>query len=457
VPTLQQHILDASWDPSKASKPLTAIMFVIYNLAITPMSSDDCQMFFGETKDTLLTRYRASTVRALIETDLLTTRKLMTLQALVLFLFTDPESELTCNLTSVAISLGQKMGLNRENHDPRIKFFEKEMGIRLWWQLRCLSSRSRAFANPSMKPLPPCEFGDIRLPLNVNDADLHPDMVDPPVEHNGPTEMLCVMMKFEFLNWIQSSPKASKVFNQSVQSPVRYDMSMELEDETISELEGVYHEKCFKNWDKNIPLHSLTYAIANFTVSRLRFKAHHPRNRTSVNGGEVYMNRDESDILFDSALAALEMVDMSIRGKLSSHLFVHMTFTFQLDTYIYVISDLRRRCSGDRVALAWRLVEDLFCEHPELIDEADNTYFVALGDLTLEAWEARIKKSAYGQHIAEFNVTPKFIQLLWDKREAANEEQVMIPIVQDPNSFNGLELMEDSDLNWEYWNEFLRI
>jgi len=68
------------------------------------------------------------------------------------------------------------------------------MRIRLWWQLRCLDSRSRAMAG--MKPLPSFEFGDVRLPLNVNDTDLHRDMVEPPIEHNGPTEMLCVLIKF---------------------------------------------------------------------------------------------------------------------------------------------------------------------------------------------------------------------------------------------------------------------
>jgi len=87
-------------------------MFAIYNLAITPMSSDDCQASFGESRDTLLTRYRAATVRALVVADFLTTRELEVLQALILFLFADPESELTCTLIGAAIRLGQKMGLN---------------------------------------------------------------------------------------------------------------------------------------------------------------------------------------------------------------------------------------------------------------------------------------------------------------------------------------------------------
>jgi hypothetical protein len=457
VPTLQQRILDASWNPSKASKSLTAIMFAIYHLAIAPMSSDDCQASFGETRDTLLTRYRAATVRALVETNFLTTREVEVLQALVLFFFADPGSELTCTLGGAAIRLGQKMGIHQESADPKISFFEKEMRIRLWWQLRCLDSRSRAFSTPGMRPLPPSEFGDVRLPLNVNDADLHPDMVEPPIEHNGPTEMLCVLMKFEVLGWLRSSPKAAKVFDNIVQDPTKSKISMDMEDETINELEAVLKKKYLRSWDNNIPLYSLTRAVASFVLSRMRFKVHHPRGRAAASGGEIYMTREESDVVFESALTALEMVDMSIHGKLSSHLFTHMTFTYELDAYIYVISDLRRRFLGDRVALAWRLVEDLYNEHPALINDTKNTFFVALCNLTLEAWEARSKELARRQDSMESKVTPQFVQLLLDQRGNVDDFRVQVSSVSDPHSFNSLVFTDDLELNWEYWNDFLRI
>jgi hypothetical protein len=456
VPTLQRRILDASWDPANVSKPLTAILFAIYTLAVTSVSSDDCQASFGETRGTLLTRYRAATVRALIATDFLTTREFEVLQAFFLFLLADPESELTSTLTGAAIRLGQKMGLHRENTHPKISFFEKEMRVRLWWQLHGLDSRSRAVSTPGMKLLP-SEFGDVRLPLNINDADLHPDMTEPPIEHTSPTEMLCVLIKFEVFNWLRSSPTAAKVFEDIFQGPVRGKMSMELKDEVINKLEAIYQEKYFRNWDKRIPLHGLTHAMANLAVARMRFKVHHPRGRAAVSCGEVYMTREESDMLFDSAVISLEMVDVGIHSKFSSHLFTHMTSKFQIDAYIYVISDLRRRCSGDRVALAWKLVEYLYNEHPELIDDAENTFFVALGDLTLEAWEARRKELVRGQGVRESDVTPQFIQLLWDKRQNGNEESVQMPTVPDPHGLDSLGLTDENDLDWEYWNDFLRL
>ncbi|KAK9797633.1 putative Zn(2)-C6 fungal-type domain-containing protein [Seiridium cardinale] len=454
APTLQQRILEASWDIPKASKSLTAIMFAIYTLAITPMTSDDCKTSFGESRDILLMRYRAATVQALLAAEFLTTKELEVLQALVLFLLADPESEMTCVLAGSAMKIGQRMGLYRENTNPRMPFFEKEMRIRLWWQLRCIDSRSGTLCTPGTSPPLESEFGDIRLPLNVNDVDLHPDMVDPPIEHDGPTEMLCVLLKFEVFNWLRHSLKASKVFDNIIHGPARNKMSVSLQDgkDAIDELEELYQTKYIRNCDEHIPLHGLTHTIANLSLARMRFKIHHPRWRAAADGGEIHMTREESDMLFNSAVDSLHFVDVGLRSKFSSHLFTHMTFRFQLDAYIYVISDMRRRSCGDRVAIAWNLVEQLYNENPELINDDDNTFFIALGDLTLEAWETRRKELVDGQSARKFDLMPQFIQLLWDKREDRD-----VNLIQIPSGLDVLGLADNVDLNWEYWNDFLQL
>ncbi|KAI0121110.1 hypothetical protein BJ170DRAFT_145692 [Xylariales sp. AK1849] len=459
APTLQQRILEASWDTSKASKSLTAIMFVIYTIAVTPMSSNDCQTSFGEAKDVLLVRYRAATVRALLKADFLRTRELEVLQAFVLFLLADPESELTSILAGAAMKLGQRMGLHRHNTDARISFFEKEMRIRLWWQLRCIDARSRAVCTPGSSPPLESEFGDVRLPLNVNDTDLHPDMVDPPIEHNSPTEMLCVLLKLEVFNWLRSSLKAAKVFDNIIHGPAGGKMSVGLEDgkQAINELEEIYHNEYIRNCDPHIPLHSMARIIARLSLARMRFKLLHPRWRAAFGGREVHFTRDEMDILFDSAVSSLELVNEGLCNQFSSHLFTLMTFRFQLDACIYMISDLRSRTSGDRVAMAWKLVEDLYNGHPELIEDADNTFFVALGDLTLEAWEARRKVLVGNRGSREFVITPQFIRLLWDKKEKENQESSVIATVSSPLNFDCLGLTDEIDLNWDYWKDFLHL
>ncbi|KAK5240252.1 hypothetical protein LTS06_012519, partial [Exophiala xenobiotica] len=259
-------------------------------------------------------------------------------------------------------------------------------------------------------------------------------------------------------NWLRSSPTAAKVFGSIFQGSTKGDTSMQLQDDAVNELEAIYQEKFLRKCDRRIPLHALTYAMAKRGIARMRFKVHHPRARAAVNGGEVYTTREESDMLFESAVTSLEMVDVAIHSKLSSHLFAHMTTSkFQMDAYIYVISELRRRCSGYRVALTWKLVEDLFDEHPELIDDTENTFFAALGDLTLEAWESRRKELVQTQGVREIILTPRCIQLLWDKRQKGQELNVQLPTVLDPPGFDAIQWIDDRDVPWDYWNEFLQL
>ncbi|KAF7563735.1 hypothetical protein G7046_g384 [Stylonectria norvegica] len=455
VPTLQQRVLDASWDLSNVPKSLNTLLFAIYTLSVTSLTSEECQDCFGETRAVLITRYRTASLRAFVAADFLTTRDLEVLQALVLFLMADPESDLTSTLTSSAMIIGQKMGLDRENTDAGVSFFEKEMRIRLWWQLFGLNTRIRALSVMRAKPHV-ADFGNVRLPLNISDADLHPTMTEAPVEHQGPTEMMCVLVKFEVFNWLRSSPKAALVFENIFHGPMQGRSSLIIEDGAIDELEAHYKAKYFQVSDPRIPLHNLTYILATLAVCRMRFRVHHPRGRSLTSGGKEYATKAESDALFEAALTTVEMVDKGMSSKFSSQLFTHMTTKAQMDAYIYIICELQRRCSGDRVALAWRLVEAMFKENPEVIDDTENSFYVALGDLVLVAWEARKGELIREQQFMELDVTPQFVRQLWLKRH--DEQDDIVPLAPELGPFGSETLVSDgSDLYGDFWSSFLQF
>lgn len=75
---------------------------------------------------------------------------------------------------------------------------------------------------------------------------------------------------------------------------------------------------------------------------------------------------------------------------------------------------------------AWKLVEELYTEHPEVMSDTENALSRALGDLTLQAWEARRKELALDQ-----GVPPSFIQLLWSKRHDELEQSMQTPSAPD--------------------------
>lgn len=86
APTLQDKISEAAWAVESVAKPLEATMFAVYALAVASMKPTSCVQIFGEGKTVLVNRYRMGALRALSNTDLLSTRDLEVLQALTLIL-----------------------------------------------------------------------------------------------------------------------------------------------------------------------------------------------------------------------------------------------------------------------------------------------------------------------------------------------------------------------------------
>lgn len=167
------------------------------------------------------------------------------------------------------------------------------------------------------------------------------------------------------------------------------------------------------------------------------------------------MTPEESAILFNSAVTLLEMVDVGIHSKFSYHLFTHMTSTVPMDAYIYVISELRQRHSGNRVDLAWILVKNVYNEHPELIVDIENTFPGALGSLILEASEQHMLQHCYG---AEGSTgTPEFFRSLLSKRRHEAVGSTQVPLITDSHDTAGLVSTINNDIDWEYWNDFLRL
>uniref|UniRef100_A0A0B7K7M5 Zn(2)-C6 fungal-type domain-containing protein n=3 Tax=Bionectria ochroleuca TaxID=29856 RepID=A0A0B7K7M5_BIOOC len=457
VPTLQQRVLDASWDLASISKPFTAMLFAIYTLAVTSISDEECEASFQEKRLNLLMRYRTASIRALVAAEFLTTRDLEVLQAFVLFLFSDPESELTSTLTGAALRIGQKIGLHRPNN-PKVSFFENEMRIRLWWNLAGLDARSRGVHVRGMAPPPHREFGDVRLPLNVNDADLHPDMTEAPAQHDNPTEMICALVKFQVFEWGRTGSNGSKVFESMTHpsSTKKGIVSMELKEAAINEIEQAYR-RILQRSDKRIPLHQLAQTWATIIPARLRFKIYHPRLRPAAEDGTIYVTRKESDETFEAVLLALEMSELSLESVFATYLVIHLTFWFKMEAYVYVISELRQRCSGPRIDLAWRIIEKLFDNLPAVISEEDETFFSGLINLTLEAWEARRKELLTMSSSLEADLTPPFIRSLYDRRRERNEDGMSMAAVLDSHSLDGLGFMEGDAVDWQTWSDVFRF
>ncbi|CAK7199303.1 hypothetical protein SEUCBS139899_001979 [Sporothrix eucalyptigena] len=474
VPTLQPRVLEASADLESVPPSLSALLFSIYTLSMTSMTMQESETIFGENKIDLLMRYRVATLRALVAADFLVARDFEVLQAMVLYLVADPESELTGSLVGVAMRLGQRLGLHQAGSNTKLTVFDRELRIRVWWALCGVWARA-GLTHPTALKTALLELGDVRLPLNVNDADLHPDMTEAPVPSVAPTEMLCVLVKYEFTNWVRTSPATTQTFENIVRGnptdcPVEgkpgkkkadKDSPKSVEEDAVRRIEMVYDDKFLRRLDTRIPLHGLAQAMIRLALARMRFKLYHPRNlQPQSQPTHPFLTAPSACItiaptgrlttskLFDTAVCMLDMVDVSQRSGFAWHIFTYMTSTFQMDAYIYVASELRRRATGERVAVAWRLLEALYDEHPEIISGQGQhrAFYAAFSDLTLDAWatrEAALRKTGNDVTI------PVFIQQLRDTKEQKREDALST----HPYEASAEEL----DMGWTCWEEFLRL
>lgn len=110
------------------------------------------------------------------------------------------------------------------------------MRIRIWWQIQCLGARALQ-TSTGYVPLVQ-DIGNVRMPMNLNDSELHPNMVNSPSVHNGATEMIYCLMKYEGARWQQLARSAKKPpSNPSSTQPVG------LKDQAIRDLELAFEEK----------------------------------------------------------------------------------------------------------------------------------------------------------------------------------------------------------------------
>ena len=86
APTVHQRIMDTCWNLEHCSYSFHALLFAIYLLAVVSLSSEECVSIFGSDRSTLMARYGNAAWLSMLASNVLETRDLEVLQALVLFI-----------------------------------------------------------------------------------------------------------------------------------------------------------------------------------------------------------------------------------------------------------------------------------------------------------------------------------------------------------------------------------
>lgn len=354
IPTIEPTILAAASHLANLSKGFEALLFSIYYGAVTSVTAADCAVKFGEEKSILLARYRFAIEQALARANFLTTEEIIVLQAFVIFLIClrrNNDARVIWTLTGLIVRIAQTIGVHRDGSHFGLAPFEVEMRRRLWWQVCILDTR--ASEDHGCDPTIIEQAFDTKMPMNINDVDISPDMKEFPPERQGCTDMSFCLIRFEVANTFRrinyippGPPRACNEFFSNV--------TLQDKEKWITECHERLEERYLKHCDMSVPLFWVTATVARLMMSKMWLMVYHPFQRQD---GGASLPSETKEKLF---ITSLENIEYSLLLETESRT---MKWGWLFKTYMqwhalaFILSELCDRTTGDLVDRAWNAVE----------------------------------------------------------------------------------------------------
>ncbi|GKZ18025.1 hypothetical protein AbraIFM66951_006595 [Aspergillus brasiliensis] len=353
----RQLFTTAAQDPNSLDKNFEALFLAMCLVAIISMSPSQCSAQLGEERDVLVKRYRFAVEQALSKADLLNTQNITLLQALVIFLIgvrREDDTKFVWSMTALVLRLAQGLGLHRDGTNFGLKPYETEMRRRLWWHI-CLLDIRAAEDHGSDAQIHERLY-DTRLPLNINDDDITPDMKEPPKERVGWTEMTFCLIRCDITVAVRrvsyACPNGSFV-------PASRQLNPDNCSKMIRAINDRIEDRYIKHCDMNIPIQWVCATIGRLILTKLWLVIHHPMTRPERGLTLSHANRES---LFATSVEVAEfqrLLDGDVKTYKWSWLFAT---NMQWHAIAFVLSELCVRPLSPLTDRAWKAVSTLYTE-----------------------------------------------------------------------------------------------
>ncbi|RAL10654.1 C6 zinc finger domain protein [Aspergillus homomorphus CBS 101889] len=387
TPTLQTRIIDAASDIANINPTLEALMFSIYCVSILSLTDEQCSTLFGTHKKDLLTGYQFACQQALRSCCILRSSDRECLTALYLYLVsirpeTDPAS--LSSLLSVAIRIAQRIGIHNESMYGKCSALEAEMRRRLWWSLIIFDNRICEMSDYKTASLAPT--WDCKVPLNVNDFELQPEIRSPPATNNRPTEMLFAVVRSELADFVRHSAFHLNFTNPTLNTITPHPTTPD-EAESLIALERVMEEKYLSFCNPENPLHFMTIWTMRGYLAKNRLLQHYSRFSTAA----VSQTDAQRNVGISHALRMLECDTKLMTSPLTKGYLWLVHFHFPFPAYIHLLQDLKKRPVEDHADKAWEVMSNNYEVRMMDAKQDDRPFFIVFSRIVLQAWEAREK------------------------------------------------------------------
>ncbi|GME43660.1 putative C6 transcription protein [Neofusicoccum parvum] len=299
--------------------PTTAPLFLNFNASATPVDTQPlffaicysvacslppsaCATVLQDDQRALIVKYKTATQRALGAARFLATQELRVLQALVLLMSCagGSEAEELWTLTGLVLRVAQHMGLHRDggrHFAALVSPFAAEMRRRAWWHI-CVLDLQVSEVRGAESTVLDLAF-DTRMPANVRDEDVAPEMEALPAARKGCTAVTGSLISFEVVEVLRKMARAAKKGAAGC-SAVTFQQKVGILDDFTAKVEDEYLAHGVK---RDGPLFHCCRALFRCLRARLLLLLYRPFRQP---GRNAHLSQDAKDTLFLACLEALE-------------------------------------------------------------------------------------------------------------------------------------------------------
>ncbi|EEA24021.1 C6 transcription factor, putative [Talaromyces marneffei ATCC 18224] len=384
TPTLQGRIIEAASNLNNVHPTLEALMFGIYSTAVASLAGDECQTSFNSSKDDLLTRFHFGCQQSLLGCGFLRTSDHDCLTALYLYMVSVSFSTVPQSLASmlgVAIRIARRMGFHSETALAECSILEAEMRRRLWWSLVTFDHRINEVSSSRSSVLDPT--WDCRIPLNVNDSDLRPEMKESPVVQGTSTEAVFAVARSAFWDYMRHT-----MFHLNFDNPALKPLAKGPSNESSSEgsdmaqLERIIDSRYLKFCDPENPIHFMTFWSLRAQIAKYRLLEHLSSHSNSA------QTESQHDAATFHALLLIECDTKIMTSPLTKRFRWLNRFYFPFPAYLQIAQDIRLRPNNKQTPQAWKSLSDNHEAWFENQPEGYNPVYWVFAKVVLQAWEA---------------------------------------------------------------------
>lgn len=272
-----------------------------------------------------------------------------------------------------------KMGLHSDRASTGLTPFDIEMRRRLWWQICALDVRVAIDHSTEPSILEPTL--DTRMPLNINDISLDPDIHQLPSNQQGKTEMLFTLVQFHTYNFARRVVFSDSFCSRNSYPTLTEAQRCQMIDEHRDGMEQQYLSHC----NTGIPLDFITAGTARLMFAKIKLAVCKPRaDRSRESPLRANYQKVCQEVLEQAY--TLRQYTKGIRW------FWLFRMDVEWDALAYLLLDICIMPSGETARAAWTLVEKIhgcWKDDPEVFRDKR---WARIEDLRSEALVARERR-----------------------------------------------------------------